>query len=129
MSDERMGLAGTLALLATTVAVIFGVALTRDDDVPTPIEESAAPEASATLDSEELLKLSLELSPAVARRVEEIRGIDFDEAPEPQVTDTEALRDLAEEQIAKPGAAKTIAAAMPSSSFSASWRRMRASPT
>ena len=46
----------------------------------------------------------------MARRVEEIRGIEFDEVPEPQVTDTEELRDLAEKQIAKPKAAETIAA-------------------
>ena len=104
-----MGPAGTLALLATTVAVLFGVALTRDDEVPTPVEESAA-EADADLDSDELLELSLELSPTVARRVEEIRGIKFDEAPKPQVTDTNALRDLAEEEIAKPKAARTISA-------------------
>jgi len=105
-----MGLAGTLALLAATVAVLFAVALTTDDDVATPVEEGAATETEPTLDSDELLELSLEVSPAVARRVEEIRGIDFDEVPEPQVTDTEELRDLAEKQIAKPKAAETIAA-------------------
>jgi hypothetical protein len=113
MSDERMGLAGTLALLAATIAVIFGIALSRDDEVSTPVDESSAAQAAAPqrpLDSDELLKLSLELAPSVARRVEEIRGLKFDEVPEPQVTDSDALRDLAEKEIAKPKIAETIAA-------------------
>ena len=107
-----MGLAGTLALLAATVAVLFGVALTRDDEVATPVGEGAAATTRRTERStpDELLELSLERSPAVARRVDEIRGIEFDEVPEPQVTDTEALRELAEKEVAKPKAAETIAA-------------------
>ena len=112
MTTERIGLAGTLALLAATVAVIFGVALTRDDDLSTPSgpEGPGGIEATgAELDSDELLALSVERAPAVARQVAEIRGVDFDEVPEPQVTDTEALRDLAEEEVAKPKAARTIA--------------------
>ncbi|MDX6588240.1 MAG: hypothetical protein QOI31_2713 [Solirubrobacterales bacterium] len=105
-----MGLAGTLALLAATVAVLFGVALARDDDVATPVDEGAAAAPEPTLDSDELLELSLELSPTVARRVEDLRGLDFDKVPEPQVTDTDALRDLAEKQVAKPKNAETLAA-------------------
>ena len=38
-----MGLAGTLALLAATVAILFGVALTRDDEAPTALDEAAPP--------------------------------------------------------------------------------------
>ncbi len=105
-----MGLAGTLALLAATVAVLFAVALTTDDEVATPVNKGTAAEPAPTLDSDELLELSLELSPAVARRVEDIRGLKFDEVLEPQVSDTEALRDLAEKQVAKPKNAKIIAA-------------------
>jgi hypothetical protein len=110
MADQRMGLAGTLALLAATIAVIFGVALSRSDEVSTPVESGTVEEPSTTLDSDELLKLGIERAPAVARRVAEIRGIDFKSVPEPQVTDTQALRDLAEEQISKPKAAEMIAA-------------------
>ena len=68
MSDERMGLAGTLALLAITVAVLFGVALTGDGEAPARVADSTGPGAGATLDSDELLELSLRVSPAVARR-------------------------------------------------------------
>lgn len=110
MTDERMGLAGTLALLAATVAVLFGVALTRDDDPATPVATESSAAQGAALDSDELLELSLELTPRVARRVEDIRGIEFDEIPEPQVTDSEALRELAERELAKPGTAKVVAA-------------------
>jgi hypothetical protein len=110
MSDERMGLAGTLALLAATVAMLFGIALTRSDEPPTRLEESGTQAAAPKLDSEELLELSVELSPAVARRVEEIRGLEFDKVPKPQVTDSDELRELAEEQIEKSKAAETLAA-------------------
>jgi hypothetical protein len=110
MSDERMGLAGTLALLAATVAMLFGVALTGDDEAPTRIEESGTQAPAAKLDSDELLDLSVELSPTVARRVEEIRGLEFDEVPKPQVTDSEELRELAEKQIDKSKAAEKVAA-------------------
>ena len=106
-----MGFAGTLALLAATVAVLFGVALSRDDEVSTPVDDPAAPAAPATeLDSDELLELSLGRAPAVARRVAEIRGVEFGTVPEPQVTDTDELRALAEDEISKPKATETIAA-------------------
>ncbi len=75
-----MGLAGTLALLAATVAVLFGVALTTEDECPRRSRKTPLTRPRPTpLDSDELLALSLELSPAVARRVEKIRGLEFDE--------------------------------------------------
>jgi hypothetical protein len=107
-----MGLAGTLALLAATIAVVFGVALTRDDSA-TALDERASGQAggpSAELDSDELLELSLERTPEVARRVEDIRGLEFDEIPEPQITDSVELRELAREELAKPKVAETLAA-------------------
>jgi len=115
MTDERMGLAGTLALLAATVAVLFAVALGVNDDRVASVaagtsDEPAPDKPAAKLDSGELLDLSLERSPIVARRVAEIRGVEFDRVPEPQVTDVEALRDLAEEEIAKPKTANALAA-------------------
>ena len=113
MNDSSAALPGTLALFAATVAVIFGVALTRDDEVRTPVSPETAPAsdaAGAKLDSAELLDVSVERAPTVARRVAEIRGIRFQKVPEPQVTDTESLRELAEEEVAKPKAAETIAA-------------------
>ena len=114
MSDERVGLAGTLALLATTVAAVFGVALLTDDGGSTTIAGTATgaepPAPTPKLDSDELLELGLERTPDVARRVAEIRGLEFDKVPEPQVTDVESLRKLAEKEVAKPKVAKTIAA-------------------
>ncbi|HYH61208.1 MAG TPA: hypothetical protein VD766_05030 [Solirubrobacterales bacterium] len=115
MSDTRMGLAGTLALLAATVAGVFGVALSTEDRSSAAIADTAgssADEAASQpkLDSDELLELGLELTPAVARRVAEIRGLKFDEVPKPQVTDVESLRRLADKEIAKPKVAETLAA-------------------
>ncbi len=109
-----MGLAGTLALLAATVVAIFGVALSVEDGGSSAIADTATgaePGAPAPkLDSDELLELGLERTPAVARRVEEIRGLKFDQVPEPQVTDVERLRQLALKEIAKPKVAETLAA-------------------
>ncbi len=110
-----MGLAGTLALLAATVSVLFTVALSVDEGAGANAltnvgGETDSANPAATLDSDELLKLSLARTPVVARRVAEIRGVEFDEVPEPRVTDTEALRALAEEEIAKPKVADTLAA-------------------
>ena len=112
MHDSSAALSGTLALFAATVAVVFGVALTRDDDVPARVggEEAAGGQPTAVLDSDELLELSLERTPEVARRVEAIRGLRFDKVPEPQVTDVEELRDLAEEELAKPKTTRLLEA-------------------
>jgi hypothetical protein len=112
MRDERMGLAGTLALLAASVAVLFGVALSVDPEVNPDIAGAPAgpSEPAATLDSDELLRLGLKRAPTVARRVSRIRGIEFDRIPEPQVTDTAALRDLASKGTAKPRVAEKLAA-------------------
>lgn len=114
MGDERMGLAGTVALLATTIAVVFGVALSTEDRASSRVSETsagaAADEPAPKLDSEELLQLGLDRAPTVARRVAEIRGIEFDQVPKPQVTDIESLRGLAEDEIAKPKVARTLAA-------------------
>ncbi len=58
-----MGLAGTLALLAATVAAVFGVALSTDEGASSPVGDAGAPadgaEPAAKLDSDELLKLGL----------------------------------------------------------------------
>ncbi len=108
-----MGLAGTIALLAATIAVLFGVALSTEGSEGVPIAESSGADdaqPAAELDSEELLDLSLERTPAVARRVAAIRGVDFDDVPKPQVTDAKALRKLAEDELSKPNAAERIAA-------------------
>ena len=109
-----MGLAGTLALLAATVAVLFAVALAVDGERHAPavagMDEARDPAPAAALDSDELLKLSLERAPVVARRVAEIRGVEFDRVLEPQVTDVEALRELAGKEISKPKVAEALAA-------------------
>ena len=108
MNERAQALAGTLALFAATVAVLFGVALTTEDEGTGSLGADSV--ADASLDSEELLDLSLEVAPAVARRVEEIRGLEFGSIPEPQVTDVEELRAKAEKAIGKPKAAEELAA-------------------
>ncbi len=111
MTDERMGLAGTLGLLAATVAVLFAVALSSEGDAGSAVGGSSpGAEAAVGLDADQLLELSLERTPSVARRVAEIRGVEFDDVPEPQVTDVAGLLELAEGELAKPRVAETIAA-------------------
>ena len=107
-----MGLAGTLALLASSVAALFGVALSVDEREIPRIEATglATQPPAAELDSKELLELGLERAPVVARRVAEIRGIEFDEVPKPKVTDAEDLGELAARELDKPKVAKQLAA-------------------
>lgn len=111
MTDERMGLAGTLGLLAATVAVLFAVALSSEGNAGSAVGGSSpGAEAAVGLDADQLLELSVERTPSVARRVAEIRGVEFDDVPEPQVTDVAGLLKLAEGELAKPKVAETIAA-------------------
>jgi hypothetical protein len=107
-----MDLAGNLALLAATVAAVFGVALLVDgSDVPL-LAGSAAREQEtpqAKLDPGELLALSEERAPLVARRVAKLRGIDFEQVPKPQLTHSSELRELAQRELAKPKLAEAVA--------------------
>jgi len=104
MDDPRNGLVGTLALLAATVALLFAVALGADEDGGAAAVSDVPPtvEPVAELDPEALLELGVERTPVVARRIEEIRTLEFDEVPEPQISDVARLRRIAERELSKP---------------------------
>jgi hypothetical protein len=99
VEDPRAALIGTLALFAATVAALFGIALASDRE-PSAVEDDEAP--AAELDPARLLELSVESTPRVARRVEDIRGLEFDEVPRPEISDVARLQRLTERELAKP---------------------------
>ena len=107
VQDPRHALIGTVALLAATVALLFALALAEDRSLPA-IGASEPQEAS--LDPDRLLALGIESTPRVARRVEAIRRLEFDQVPEPQISDVARLRRLAEGALAKPGVRRKLAA-------------------
>lgn len=116
--DSRQGLAGSLALLAGTVALLFALQL-GSDERPRPAIAGSAPDAAglgsgdpaAKLDPEALLELGLGQTPVVAERIAEIRELDFEQVPEPQIADTGELREIAQAELAKPRVQEEIEAA------------------
>ena len=60
------------------------------------------------LDSDELARLALARTPAVARRVEAIRGLRFERVPEPRLADTDDLRRLTERELSRPKLAREL---------------------
>jgi hypothetical protein len=112
VADPRHGLVGTLALLATTLAALFALALSSEEDGTLP-DAGQAEEASegTTLDPERLLELGIDRTPVVARRVEAIRRLEFDRVPEPQISDTARLRRVAERELQKPKVRRALAVA------------------
>ena len=107
--NGRPSVLGTLALLAATTAAVFGVALTAEPG-STGLDSQSPAAAGSELDPDALLELGIERAPEVARRVAEIRGIAFEKIPQPQVTDTDALRELAQDEIEKPRVSRSLAA-------------------
>ena len=111
MQDSRPALIGTLALLAATVAALFGHALaeheTGSELAPAAV---APPSASSALDPQRLLELGVERTTPTARGVEGIRDLRFRRVPEPEISDTERLRRMTERQLAKPAVERQLAA-------------------
>jgi hypothetical protein len=106
VQDSRPALIGTLALLAATVAALFALALAEQRT-----SSALAPDtpAASSLDPERLLELGIEGTPRAARGVEEIRGLEFRDVPEPEISDTARLRRMTERQVAKPGVQRQLA--------------------
>jgi hypothetical protein len=107
VEDPRHALIGTVALLAATVALLFAVAL-RADETPPAIGATEPQEAS--MDPDRLLALGVGSTPRVARRVEALRRLEFEQVPEPQISEVARLRRLAERALAKPGVRRKVAA-------------------
>lgn len=104
---EPSSLPGALALL-----LALGVVLVLADGSGGAESSSPAPTAAedSGLDSRELARLAAERTPAVARRVEAVRGLRFDRIPRPRLADTDYLRRLSERQLSRPRAAGDLRA-------------------
>jgi hypothetical protein len=115
VQDPRHALVGTLALLAATVATLFGLALaepeTGSELAAAGEPEPAAAEPAPALDPDRLLELGVARTPAVARRVEAIRELRFERVPVPGISDVADLRRIAERDLDRPGVAEGLEAA------------------
>jgi hypothetical protein len=67
------------------------------------------PPASGEADSAALERLSVAVTPKVAERVERIRGLQFEEVPQPQVVDAEFMNELGARDARRSGAARGLA--------------------
>jgi hypothetical protein len=108
VQDSRPALIGTLALLAATVAALFGLALAehRTSSALAPAPET--PVASSP-NPERLLEIGVEGTPRAARGVERIRDLEFRHVPEPEISDTARLRRMTDRQVAKPRVQRQLA--------------------
>ena len=86
-------LCGLLLLLATAAA-LAGAAIV-DERPPT----TAARSGDFGAEPGAIAELGAELTPEVARRVEELRGVEFDEVPLPRVVDAAFLNDFNETEF------------------------------
>ena len=110
MNGGRSGGAGLacsfviLAVLAGVLALTAGGAEERA--TADPDEAGAAPVES--LSRRELTRIAVDVTPSVARRVAELRGLEFDELPEPEVVTSEFLNRLSRREERRTGAVEGI---------------------
>ena len=81
-----------LVLLLATAATLVVVALTGDRSAP-------APTPGEELDAAAAAELALELTPEVASRIAQMRGLEFEEVPLPRVITGERLSEIAEDDF------------------------------
>jgi hypothetical protein len=103
----RWQLLCSLAILLALGAVLAASGAARDQATAAPSEPQASP---AGLDPEALARISLAVEPRVARRVEEIRGLEFGRIPRPEVVGAEFLNRLARRDLERQGGARGIGA-------------------
>jgi hypothetical protein len=75
-----------------------------------PARAPAAGESAPALDSQALTRIAVRAEPRVARRVERIRGLEFDSIPEPEVVESDYLNDLSAREAQSVGAYRGLAA-------------------
>jgi len=105
---ERSGFPGAVALLAALALALVLTPTPGPDPGTTPGEASGA--RPPRLDSEELARLAIARTPAVARRVEAIRELRFERIPQPKLAGTDDLRRLTERQVSRPKVARELRA-------------------
>ena len=109
MSEPRGSslLATILLLLATALALLLAAPGPRGENVAS---RSAGRDSGIGLDSEALARLALERTPAVARRVEAIRGLRFERLPRPRIADSDYLRRLTDRELRRPKSMRELRA-------------------
>jgi len=96
-----------LSILLVTAAALALAGADRTPAVATEAEQTAA---TAALDPAELVRLSREATPTVARRVAGIRGLRFGSVPEPEVTTGERLAEIERRELERGAGTKGLAA-------------------
>ena len=81
-----------LVLLLATAAALVAVALTGERSKP-------APRPGEELDATAAAELAIELTPEVASRIAQMRGLEFEEVPLPRVITGERLSEIAEDDF------------------------------
>ena len=90
--------------LLILLALGGALALAGPAGEPAPAAEPAAAEAGDRLDPEQLTRISIAATPRVAREVERVRGLRFDELPKPEVVTSAFLNRLGLRELAdQPG--------------------------
>jgi hypothetical protein len=103
---RTQGKAQLLCGLAILVALAALLVASPGGAVPSAVSEVAAEAADASA----LPRLVVRLEPRVARRVAALRGLEFDEVPEPEVVDSEYLNRIAARDARSQGLHRGIAA-------------------
>jgi hypothetical protein len=99
VSRRRGQLLGTFALLGATAAALALGAIGREAR-----EAAAAPEH----EDRSLARLSVAVTPTVARRVERLRGLSFDGLPDPEVISTTRLSRITRREQRRAGAVEGL---------------------
>jgi hypothetical protein len=107
----RPAKAQLLFALAILVAFAAVLAAGRDSEAPAPAAAAGGDEITTEKpDPRSLARLSVELEPRVARRVARLRGLEFEDIPEPEVVDSEFLNRLGAREGRRTNARAGIAA-------------------
>ena len=91
MDGSRRQLAFAIVIL---VALAATLTIAGPSGAPATAEPDARPDSGPALDRASLVRISRRSTPAVARRVERIRGLRFKNIPDPEVVDSEFLNRL-----------------------------------
>jgi len=112
VNGERPGRAQLLCAAAILVALGAVLALGEGRALPAPEGSAGTPTAKApqALDPEELARISVAVTPRVARRVERLRELRFDRVPRPRVVSSEVLNRLARRELERAGGLEDIGA-------------------
>jgi hypothetical protein len=94
----------TLLCGAAILALLGAILLLNPGGRPAAGASNAASEPAATaLDPDELARISVEVTPQVARRVERLRELRFEQVPHPRVVDSSFLNRLGERELERSG--------------------------